>query len=279
MDVDTETSLPTCYRHPDRETRLSCSSCGRPTCVDCVRSAAVGQKCLECAAPDSRARVITAEQIRGSARAGAPVAMAILGVCVGLFVLGFAVPGVGETLFLNGAQSNAAVAGGQWYRLFTSAFLHADLTHVLFNMWALYVFGPPLERQAGSVPFAALYVSSALAGGAAYYLLGGDGFAVGASGAIFGLFGAWIAASLRTRHTLAGRASLRQLLTLLAINLALPLLFPRIAWQAHAGGLVAGFLIAMAWGRLDRQRGEPVVARALVAAVVGAVALAAVLLL
>jgi membrane associated rhomboid family serine protease len=144
-------------------------------------------------------------------------------------------------------------------------------------MWALYAFGPQLERQVGGAPFAALYVSSALAGGALFYLLGGAGAAVGASGAIFGLFGAWLAASYRGRHTLAGAAGLRQLLVLLAINLALPLVFPAIAWQAHLGGLAAGVAITTLWGS-PRLRANTA-GRTAVAAAVGVGALVAVIVL
>lgn len=272
--MDTETSLPTCYRHPDRETRLACSACGRPACIDCVQAAAVGQKCIDCAKPEGGSRVITAPQIRRTS--GAPVTLGILVVCVAVFLMQ-SLGVVGALLTGYGAQINAAVRMGEWWRLFTSAFLHANLTHILFNMWALWVFGPELERRAGSVPFAALYLSSAVAGGAVFFLLGSRGPAVGASGAIFGLFGAWIAEAVRNRHTLAGRANLNQLLVLLGINAALPLLIPNIAWQAHLGGLVAGFGIVLLWGAFAR-RSAQAPTRTLIAGAVGVAALALVVL-
>jgi membrane associated rhomboid family serine protease len=203
--------------------------------------------------------------------------MTILVACVVVFIASIYL-GLGGELLRFGAQINAAVAEGQWYRLFTSAFLHRDLVHILFNMWALYVFGPHLERRAGSLAFAALYFSSAAAGGAAYFALGSfGGAAVGASGAIFGLFGAVLADAVRHRHTLVGRANLNQLLLLLVINAALPLVLPGIAWQAHLGGLVAGFVICMSWAAVGERRERSLV-RALVAAVVGVIALGVVLL-
>lgn len=269
--------IPTCYRHADRETRLACSSCGRPVCVECVQSAAVGQKCPECAAQPERAEVITGEDLRRRATRPTPVTYGLVAACVGVWLLGFVAPTVGETLYVLGAQANQRIDQlGEWYRLFTAAFLHSPVgfTHILFNMYALYVFGPQLERGVGSAPFAALYTSSALAGGAVFFFLG-EGVAVGASGAIFGLFGAYIATALRNRHTVAGRAGLRQLLVLLGINLALPLIIPNIAWEAHVGGLVAGFVIAMAWS-LPTVR--TTAARTAVAAAVGLVSLAAVVL-
>lgn len=269
--------IPSCYRHPDRETRLSCSSCGRPVCVDCVRQGAVGQKCLECAAPEPGARVYTARDIRSGA--GAPASKAILLACGAAFLVVLLNQDWGSRLFEFAEQDNRDVAAGQWYRLLTSAFLHDPygFTHILFNMWALYMFGPPLEREVGTAPFTALYLASGLAGGAAFYFFGPSvGSAVGASGAIFGLFGAWLADAVHNRHTLAGQANLRQMLLVLGINLALPLLLPRIAWEAHVGGLVAGFVVGWLW--LTSAYRDRLAARAVVAAAVGAVALAAVVL-
>lgn len=278
--MSADTSLPTCYRHPDRETRLACSSCGRAACVDCVQRAAVGQKCRECAAPQGRSQVITGEQIRAGAAPPTPVTYTILGISVAVFALGLAVTEWQSVIFNAGAQANVLVERGEWYRLFTAAFLHspASFTHILFNMFALYLFGPQLEREAGSAPFAGLYIASALAGGAAFYFANVGGVAVGASGAIFGLFGAWLAAALRSRHTPSGQAGLRQLLLLLGINLALPLFVPGIAWEAHLGGLLAGFLIASAWFPLAR-RPHALLLRTLVAAAVGVVALTLVIVL
>ncbi len=279
VPVDAETALPTCYRHPDRETRLSCSTCDRPICVDCMRTASVGQKCPECATPDKRARVITADRLRAEGRRTAPFSYGVIGICVALFLTSF-VPALGDPVYTFGIQHNPSVAAGQWYRLITAAFLHSPggIWHIGFNMWALSVFGPTLERQVGTAAFGALYLSSALAGGAVFYFLAPAGSAVGASGAVFGLFGAWLAASYRDRRTLHGRANLQQLLMLLGLNLAITFVFPRIAWQAHLGGLVAGFGIVMAWAAVGNRPDAPRL-RTLIAAAVGVLALAAVILL
>lgn len=266
MDVET---VPTCYRHSDRETRLSCSACGRPVCVDCVRPAAVGQKCPECAAPTGRSRVITADQI---ATVGTGVTRAVIGICVAVFLAQLVIPSRVE---LFGAQINQAIAQGEWWRVFTAAFLHSRgfIFHIVLNLWVLWSLGPPLERQVGSVPYAGLLAASAAGGGAAFYVLGPlGGVAVGASGMIFGLFGAWVAASLRARHTLGGRAQLNRLLVLVGINLALPLFIGRIAWEAHVGGLVTGFLVALAWGAVPGDRRQGRVARTAIALGFAAVA-------
>ena len=270
--MDTGTLLPTCYRHPDRETRLACSNCGRPVCVDCVRTADVGQRCLECAAPAPGAQALDMEDVRRQTPKPPLVTYAVIAISAAIFAVELLLPDLGGNVRFTMAQINELVAVGEWWRLVTAAFLHGGVTHIAFNMYALYLFGPQLEREVGSVPFAAMYFAAALSGGAAFYFAQPDGVAVGASGAIFGLFGAWLAASYRGRHTAHGRASLRQLLVLLGINAALGFVpGANIAWQAHAGGLVAGLVIAGVWMLPPLRRHASL--RTLVAAVVAALAL------
>jgi len=268
----------TCYRHPDRPTRLACSTCGRPICVECSRDAAVGQKCPDCARPEGRHRVITAASLRSEARRTAPVTYALIAINVIVFVIGQASGDLGNRLFVDGAQYRPLIQLGEWWRVFSAMFLHANLAHVGFNMWALFLFGPSLERRFGSVSFATLYVASGLGGGALYHLVGRMEPAIGASGAIFGLFGALIAATYRQRHTAAGRAVFSQLMMLLALNLAIPLIVPNVAWEAHVGGLAAGIAIAAAWDRLPLDGPGATRRRVAIAAVVAAVALGAVIL-
>ena len=167
------------------------------------------------------------------------------------------------------AQINEAVLAGQWWRLLTGVFLHADIVHIAFNGYALYLLGPPLERSVGSPAFAALFLASGLSGATAYLYLGAPGsFVVGASGAIFGMFGAWLASALVQHRSPAGAAQLRTLGVLLAINLALPLFVQGIAWQGHLGGLVAGFIIFLGWVQM-RRRSAGTWMRALLAVLVG----------
>lgn len=173
--------------------------------------------------------------------------MALIATATAIFLLQQISPVFADWSFFNGAQQHDLVAMGESYRLLSAAFLHAGLTHLLFNMWALYVLGVELERRVGAVPYLALYLASALSGGAAYQLVGGDAPVVGASGAIFGLFGSWLVVAWQARGSAAGRAGLRQMLMLLGINLALPLFIPGIAWQAHLGGFAAGIAITAVW--------------------------------
>lgn len=268
----------TCYRHPDRPTRLACSTCGRPICVECSRDAAVGQKCPDCAAPEGRHKVITATSMRTMARRTAPITYALIAINALLFFIGQIDPDLRVRIFQEGAQQHTVVANGEWWRLFSAMFLHLDLVHVGFNMWALFVFGPAVERRFGSVSFAALYLACGLGGGALYHLVGRPEAAIGASGAIFGLFGALLAATYRQRHTPAGRAVFTQLVLLLGLNLVLPLVVPNVAWEAHVGGLVAGVAIAAAWDHLPVQGPGASWRRVSVALAVAVVALGAVVI-
>jgi membrane associated rhomboid family serine protease len=267
-----EATVTTCYRHPDRATALSCSTCGRAICVECSHDTPVGQKCPECAAPTGRHQVITARSLNRPT----PVTQAILYINIGIFLVGF-LTGRAE-LVVRFGQINQLVLDGEWYRMITATFLHADMFHIFFNMYALYLFGPQIERQMGSLPFTAMYLASALAGSAAYLVAGEAGVAVGASGAIFGLFGAWVGATYRQRHTPAGRALFQRLAILLAINLALPFVYARIAWEAHMGGLVAGLLIVAAWQRIPGRDNRSTNLRTISALAVGAVAVLVALL-
>ena len=240
-----------CYRHPDRPTRISCSECGRPVCVECMLDASVGHKCPECAAHVGRARVVTAREVKTSSTSWRtfPVTAFFIAASVIIYVLGEVSPSLGLEIFQEGALFGPAVENGEWWRLLTAAFLHGSLLHVLFNMWALWIFGPPLERQVGSGAFAMLLLASALAGSAAHLLTNPGVPAVGASGAVFGLFGAWLVASFFNRHTVSGRANLQTLTLLLVINGILGFTVANVAWEAHLGGLIAGALIAVVWNR------------------------------
>ena len=232
----------TCHRHRDRITNLRCSRCGRPICGECSRDSPVGQRCPECAGVTTR--VVPARSIRSGIT---PAVLVIILVSVAAYLA----QRVNARFTIDYAHITPAVSAGEWWRVITATFLHStgSIVHILFNMYALYLFGPYIERQAGTVRFVALYLASAVAGGVAFQYLA-EGAAVGASGAIFGLFGAVLVGTYPLRHTPAGAARFRQLLLLLAINLALPLLVRGIAWEAHVGGLVAGMLIVLAWQRI-----------------------------
>lgn len=282
---------PVCYRHPDRETRLSCSECGRPICADCSHDSAVGQRCAECAKPQGRNRVVQARDIGQVSLAATPVTFTLIGLSAVLFVAGFVSEELdarlteflalgefarqGDVLFVTRIQDVDP------WRVLTSAFLHASLMHIGFNMYAVYLFGPRLEREAGAAPYLLAYLASAAAGGAAFIAVrtGETTLAVGASGAVFGLFGIWLVATYRMRRNPAGRAMFNQLVVLLAINGALPIFIPNIAWEAHLGGLAAGAVIGLLWGRLAAGKPNSVQIRTIIAGAAFVVSMAAVFLL
>jgi membrane associated rhomboid family serine protease len=235
---------------------LRCSHCDRPICADCSTDAAVGQRCPECLRAEGVQTVIPTGSRRRStlASSGAPATLTFIALAVGFYVLGAL--GLSQELTLRFAQFNPLIGAGEWWRIFTVVLLHGSLTHILFNMWALWVLGPQIERGVGTWPFVSLYLASAAIGSAVYFFIGGNTPAIGASGAIFGLFGVWLSWAIHRRGTMQGRAILGQLIFLLAINAALPLIFGGIAWQAHLGGLLAGLAIGEVWSRISGPNAE-----------------------
>ena len=272
MSQDHTTAAPVCYRHPDRHTLLSCSRCGRPICADCSIDASVGQRCPECVRAEGTQRTIRAGA--RSQTSGAPATVTFLVLAVGFFLI----TGMGRRgpVFEALAQVNLFIATGEWWRIFTPVLLHASLMHIMFNMWALWVLGPQIEKGVGTWPFVALYLASAGVGGAfVFHLADPLTIAVGASGAIFGLFGVWFNWALRRRRTVFGQALLRQIGFLLVINAIIPFIAPQIAWQAHLGGLIAGFAIGEIWSRI--KGGNQVSYRTLVPVAVAIIAVISVI--
>jgi membrane associated rhomboid family serine protease len=225
-------TAPTCYRHPDRETYIRCARCDKPICPECMVSASVGFQCPDCVAEGRRTQRPIRTVFGGEVRARTNVVtISILAVCVATFALQVAVPAFTGMFSLIGLD----VAAGQYYRLLTCGFLHVSVVHILFNMWALWVVGPLLEGVFGRIRFTTLYFVSLLCGSTASYLFGDPRVAaLGASGAIFGLFGALFVVARRMRWSAGGIAAL------IVVNLLLPFVMPNIDWHAHVGGLIGG---------------------------------------
>lgn len=180
--------------------------------------------------------------------ATAPVTFSIIAIAAVIQVIDFVAPALWATLFENLAMWPPGVAAGEWWRLITVVTLHAGLLHIGFNMLITYQLGPQLERQLGSLSYLSLFLASAAAGSSFAFFLGPEFSAgVGASGAVFGLVGAWLAPAVRRRTTAWGRQLLNQLGGLLIINAAIPFFVRNVSWQAHLGGLIAGFVIGWAW--------------------------------
>lgn len=272
---------PTCFRHPDRETWVSCVRCGRHACPDCLRQAAVGQQCVECvrgAGAAAGAGGRTARQARtifgGRPTSSATVTWTILGLNVLLYLVQLAHSSLAQDWWMIGYASPSGlppyqgVAAGQWYRLLTSAFLPGSGTlgimDIAFNMWALYIVGPGLEQLLGRVRFLAIYLISAVGGSVLFYYLAPQNQpALGASGAIFGLFGAWFVVSKRLRIDSRG------IVMLIVLNLALSFIYrSTIAWQDHVGGLIVGALVAAAYAYAPRKNRTAIQVAATVAVIV-----------
>lgn len=197
----------------------------------------------------------TGPRSRQSTSSGAPATMTFIVMAVLFYVVDSL--GIVDDLVQRFAQINILIEDGEWWRIFTVVLLHGSITHILFNMWALWVLGPQIERGVGTWPFVSLFLASAGVGGVfAFYLGDMSDIAVGASGAIFGLFGIWLSWAIHRRNTIQGRALLGQLIFLLLINAAIPFVFRTVSWQAHLGGLIAGFLIGEIWSRIRGPNAE-----------------------
>jgi membrane associated rhomboid family serine protease len=253
-------SAPHCYRHPDRETYIRCQRCNRPICPECQIPAPVGFQCPECVREAGRSTPAARTTFGGVVPRGdgAIVTKTIIGLCVVVYVAQLA---VGDTVAehfgmlgdaLIGSRFSpepAGVAEGQYYRLITAAFLHGSVAHIAVNMFSLWLLGPPLEQRLGRARFVALYVVGALGGSAASYLFNApNALGVGASGAIFALFGALLPISRKMRYPLS------PYFAMLAINAAIGFLAPNIDWKAHLGGLVTGIVLGAAVAYAPRSR-------------------------
>lgn len=172
-----------------------------------------------------------------------PVVSTLLAANLILYALTL-LPVIGTIIQNYGIQVNFLVQIGEWWRIFTAMFLHAGFMHVLFNMFSLYLFGPELERIAGKVRFATIYLLSGIVGNVATYLLNNGGYAsLGASGAIFGIFGAFGALVYYTRHTMP---MLRKLiLPIILVSVIMTFLQSNVNIYAHLGGLVTGFILGL----------------------------------
>jgi membrane associated rhomboid family serine protease len=232
---------PTCYRHPDRPTLVRCTRCERPICTECMRPAAVGFMCPDDAGERSR---IGRPRLYGGGQPVATISLIVINVAVFLLERG----GDSNTyVFRHGALTGVGVADGQWWRVVTAAFLHANILHIAFNMYALWLLGKPLERYIGAGRFLAIYTVAGISGSAGALLLtSADVPTVGASGAIFGLMGALLVLERR------GMPLVGPLLPILLINLVFTFGVAGISIGGHIGGLIGGILAALGLERFGR---------------------------
>lgn len=266
--------MASCYRHPRVETGVSCSNCGRPICPDCMTPTTVGMRCPECS--KQKTKVHTIRTMATEPR----VTYALIAINVVMYLatqdnklyadLGLighfgSVPGIG-------------VEHGEYWRLVTSGFLHANLLHIFFNMFLLFVLGRELESVLGNARFGALYLASLLAGSAGALIVKPEALTVGASGAVFGLMGAMVIEQrARGMDPFAG-GLFGSIGGLIVINLVLSFTLSGISVGGHIGGLIGGTVAALLMSEAMRRRMPsyaPLLACGLVAAVSVAIAIAA----
>ncbi|MFJ5230228.1 rhomboid family intramembrane serine protease [Kitasatospora sp. NPDC088391] len=241
-----------CPRHPERETGVSCTRCGRPVCPECMVPAAVGFQCPECAHGGAPRQQYPPQQPRTTARGllalgdGALVTKVLIGLNLLVFLYTqYVADGLQAGRLVlwsralpSGARGGLAAGPDEWYRLVSAMFMHAGLLHLVMNMFSLWVLGPQLERVLGRLRYLGLYLVSGVAGNAlAYLVTGADLQSVGASGAIYGLMGATAVLFKVTR------TPMQPVIALLVVNLVFTFsLSDVIDWRAHVGGLVAGLV-------------------------------------
>jgi membrane associated rhomboid family serine protease len=253
MATEERADTMVCYRHTNTETAVACSACGRPICPDCMVFAAVGIKCPECAGRASGAQR-TARKIGTAAGqgTGSVVTKALIGLNVAIYVVQLAqantIAGDRGPIFENGVLYGPFLADGEWWRLITSAFLHASPIHILFNMLMLWWFGAPLEAMLGRARFIGIYFVSILAGAAGALLVSPTSPVVGASGAVFGILGAGLVLERNRIQVFGGSA-----LLVVGFNLVLSFILSYVSLGGHLGGLAGGAAAMLALTHFGRR--------------------------
>lgn len=272
------TGVPTCYRHPGRETWIRCQRCDRPICPDCMRDAAVGFQCPDCVKEASKGSRQN-KAMYGGERSADPrlTTYVLIGINALVWLAITATGGHGSRLThllalrpvgvcdpangslydieervcqASGATFRAGFSDGAWWQLVTAAFTHIDIWHVAMNMFALFVFGPVLEGIVGRARFLAIYLVSAVAGSVGVVWFSYEfSSTVGASGAIFGLLGALLVTSRKAR------LNSQWLVQNLVLGVVITVVGWRfISWQGHLGGLLGGIAAAAVIAYAPRAR-------------------------
>jgi membrane associated rhomboid family serine protease len=251
MEAGTQTRQ-TCYRHPDRETGVSCSNCGRPICPECMTSTPVGMRCPECARQTTKVRVGAGAFSPAAGRM--PATIALIGINVVVFLIELAGGGAGSfsgggNVINDAGLRGPDVANGDWWRVISGGFLHAGFLHLLLNMYVLYVAGSILEPGIGTPRFLGIYFVSLLAGSLGALIVDPNALTVGASGAIFGLMAAVVViARGRGMEQIASQFGL-----FIVLNLVLTFSISGISIGGHIGGLIGGFVAAALVLFVERQ--------------------------
>jgi len=262
--------MPTCYRHPNRETGVSCSNCGNPICPDCMTATPVGMRCPDCSRQRTQTRSLQSLAVE-------PIVTYVLIALNVLIFIGASTvewPYEQFVLFGNGVYVTSTggtvdgVADGSYWRLLTTGFLHTQIWHIGLNMLALYWLGRMIEPALGHVRFAGIYFTSLFTGSLVVMLMQPDGRTLGASGAVYGLLGAAIVMARNRNIDLVQSG----LLPILGLNFVITLLFG-FSLAAHVGGLLGGLLVTFVIEELGRRRGNTTVAAVAFCVLVSAAAI------
>ena len=229
-----------CYRHPGRVSYVLCQRCARTVCGDCQIPAPVGVHCPECHVPSAGSQRAgpsggVGKITRQGRFTGQVATMSLLAAIVIVYIAQWLSGGLVTSLALYWPPFTAS----EPWRMLTTLFVHSErsLFHILFNGYSLWVLGMVLEPLLGSKRFLALFFTTGFAGSVAVAWLAPTQAVIGASGAIFGLFGALLVIQRNF-----GGANI-QLVVVLVLNLILGFVVPGVSWQAHIGGLLVGILL------------------------------------
>jgi membrane associated rhomboid family serine protease len=248
----TPASRPACYRHPGRVSSVVCARCNLPICTDCMIQASVGWQCPQCVhqgAKTSRTiRPFANNGLSGVVGSTNPTPM-VIGLIV-INVVTFVASGFGKVSVIDrfGGLSHQVIQSDEYYRFLTSMFLHLSFFHIASNMVSLLIVGPAVEVMLGRSRFVALYFLAGLGGSTASYLFApANSVGAGASGAIFGVMGAYVILAHSRRRPIA------PVVALIGINLVIGFT-GGIDWRDHLGGLAVGLLLALAYDFALQQR-------------------------
>ncbi|GAA2494451.1 rhomboid family intramembrane serine protease [Winogradskya humida] len=265
-------TAPVCYRHPSKETYIRCTRCERPICPDCMNEASVGHQCPECVAQGRRTQPAARTAFGGSLAGRAAIATkSLIGINVLVMVISIlssgsanAVAGGGLGGLLGGSTpltdwgsvvsyttvGEMGISGnGEWWRLFTAMFLHYGVIHLLLNMYALWILGRDIEGTLGPLRFTGLYLLAGFGGNVAAYLFTGPNTpTAGASTAVFGLMAAMLVLLKRLNLSIA------PILPVIVINVIFTLTVSNISIPGHLGGMLTGFLAAIAIAYAPRDK-------------------------
>jgi membrane associated rhomboid family serine protease len=261
--------MATCYRHPNRETGVSCSNCGNPICPDCMTATPVGMRCPDCAKQRTPTRTLQSLAID-------PIATYVLMAINVLVFFGIRSSAGADndlTLFASGRFEFGGelhgVAEGEYWRLITSGFAHTEFWHIGFNMLALYWLGRMIEPALGHARFVAIYLTSLLTGSLAVLIMQPNVETLGASGAVYGLLGAAVVMARNREIDLMQSG----LIPIIALNFVITIVFG-FSLAGHVGGLIGGLVVTFVVEELAKRRRNSTVPAVAFCALVSVAAIA-----